>query len=61
MTDAREMTADELEAVFMASLRARDWQGLHAALTLLAFRDPARAEELYDTLQLGLQLARATS
>lgn len=54
-------TADQLEEVFHAALRAGDAKDVDAALRLMAVQDPHRAELLLDMLQLALQLAGASS
>lgn len=49
--------AEALERVMRAALREGDVQAVVAALRLMAPLDPGRAQELLDTLQLGLALA----
>lgn len=47
-----------LERILLAALAQHDWRGVEAALTLLAFADPHRAQLLYDTMRVGLHLAK---
>jgi hypothetical protein len=54
---APEFTADDCVAVFHAALWAGDTIGMEAALTLLAVRDPHRAQTLLDMTRLALELA----
>lgn len=53
------LDADTCERIFHAALADRDWKGVEAALTVMAPQDPRRAQLLYDTLKVGLALARA--
>ena len=46
-----------LEQILITTLAQRDWRGVEAAMTLLAFADPHRAQLLYDTMRVGLHLA----
>ncbi len=55
---AVDLTAEDCERIFHATLKAGDPQGVHAALTLLAVRDPHRAQELLDIVNLGLEMAK---
>ena len=51
------VTADALECVFHKALSEGDARGVEAALTLMASKDPRRAQRLYDDLKLALRLA----
>lgn len=55
MTD---LTADDCERIFHAALKAGDTRGVEAALTVLAVRDPHRAQELFDLTRAALVVAR---
>jgi hypothetical protein len=56
--DARsELTADQCEEIFHAALSAGDARGAEAALTVMAVRDPHRAQELLDLTRVALHLA----
>lgn len=50
------LTADQLEALIHAALKAGDITTVGAALHALAAVDPSRAAAMYDTLQLGLAI-----
>lgn len=50
-------TADALECVFHKALSEGDARGVEAALTLMAPKDPRRAQRLYDEMKLALRLA----
>lgn len=52
-----ELTPDVLVQMFHAALAAGDVRGVEAALKVLAVRDPHRAQELHDALELGLEIA----
>ncbi|MCX5066624.1 hypothetical protein OOJ91_12120 [Micromonospora lupini] len=49
--------ADTCEEIFLAALDAGDFQGVVAALTVMAPQDPHRAEMLLNTLRVGLAIA----
>lgn len=51
-------TADECEEIFLKALRAGDTQGIVAALTVMAPRDPRRAQELLEAVNVGLTIAK---
>lgn len=51
------LTPDELERLFQAALAAADMQGMGAALTVLAVRDPHRAERLRTSALVALGAA----
>lgn len=51
-------TADQLEAIFHAAIKAGDAKGVHAALRVMVTVDPHRAADLYDTLDLALKIAK---
>ena len=54
-------TADQLTEAIRCALRARDMEAVAYFLRLLAVVDPHRAQDVYDTLQLGLTIAGASS
>lgn len=54
--EATRWTPGQLEAVIHAALKDRDFQGVEAALRLLALEDPHRAREILDTLNLAVSL-----
>lgn len=49
-------TADEVEAMFHAALKAGDVKGVEAALTVLVRVDPDRAVALWDDLTLAVNV-----
>ena len=53
--DPSEWTADEIVAVIPRVLD--DPEALNACLRLLAVRDPHKAQQVLDTIELGLLLA----
>jgi hypothetical protein len=56
--DARpEFTADQCEEILHTALSAGDARGVEAALTVMAVRDPHRAQALLDLTQVALHLA----
>lgn len=52
-----EFTADELEQLFHAALEAGDTRGVEAALTVMATKDPHRAQRLFDETKRALAVA----
>ncbi|WP_086853374.1 hypothetical protein [Amycolatopsis kentuckyensis] len=58
-TDAelRALTPDQLEKCIHRALEARDVQAVEGYLLLMALKDPRRAQDLIDTLKVGLRLA----
>lgn len=54
--DYIDLTAVDCERIFHAALAAGDARGVEAALTVLAVRDPHRAQLLYDTTRFGLAI-----
>jgi hypothetical protein len=52
-----DLTAEQLTGVVADALRMRDLEAVTAALMQLAVIDPVRAQEVYDTIQLGLRMA----
>jgi hypothetical protein len=52
-----DLTAEQLTGVVADALRMRDLEAATAALMQLAVIDPVRAQEVYDTIQLGLRMA----
>lgn len=59
-TDAelRALTPDQLEKCVHRALQARDVQAVEGYLLLMALKDPHRAQDLMDTLKVGLNLAK---
>lgn len=53
---AARLSAADVEVIFHAALRDHDMQGVVYALRLLATKDPHRAGELYELIQVGLKL-----
>lgn len=58
MTTRHEFTVDDLERILFACLEAKDFEGVYRCLVLMAPLDPDRAEEIRQTLLLGLDLAK---
>lgn len=58
---AARVSAADVEVIFHAALRAHDMQGVTYALRLLATKDPHRAGELYELIQVGLTLREVTA
>jgi hypothetical protein len=54
-------TPDVLEQIIMSAIGAADFKAVELALTVLAGRDPGRAVELYDSMQVAIALARRGS
>jgi hypothetical protein len=50
-------TPDQLEEIFHAALGAGDIRGVECALTVLAVRDPHRAQRLMDLTRMVLIVA----
>jgi hypothetical protein len=55
---ARDWDADTLERIVHAALADGDIKAVEAALTLMAPRDPHRAQRLLDDLREALAIAR---
>lgn len=55
----RTVTGADLELAMYEALKAHDMKGVGAILRAMAVVDPRRAQDLYDLLRLGLDLARA--
>lgn len=53
---AARLSAADVETIFHAALRDHDMPGVVHSLRLLATKDPRRAQELYDLIQVGLKL-----
>lgn len=56
-TPAWARDPETLETLFRETLRAGDIKGLGFVLHLMAVVDPARAQEMLDTLELGVKAA----
>ncbi|MGV8847606.1 MAG: hypothetical protein ACOH1Y_09860 [Propionicimonas sp.] len=50
-------TADQLEQIFHAALKAGDIKGVDAALLVMATIDPLHAQRLLKSLQVSVALA----
>ena len=59
-TDAelRALTPDQLEACIHRALERHDVQAVEGYLLLMALKDPGRAQNLMDTMKVGLNLAK---
>jgi hypothetical protein len=57
---AARLSAADVEAIFHAALREHDMLGVVAALELLAVKDPHRAQELLDLIEVGLRISEVT-
>jgi len=55
---AAEVTPDRLVGGIANALKARDLTAVVDMLEALAALDPQRAQEVYNTLQLGISLSR---
>jgi hypothetical protein len=53
---AARLSAADVETIFHAALQGHDMRGVVAALELLAVKDPRRAQELKDLIEVGLRL-----
>jgi hypothetical protein len=54
-----DLTADTLEEIFHAALGKGDAKGVEAALTLMAIKDPHRAQRLLDGLREAVEVRQA--
>ena|SRR6266480_7048085 len=54
---AAALSADDCETLVHACLKDGDAKGVDAALRLLTTKDPRRAQTLFDTIRLGLDIA----
>lgn len=61
MADRDEFTPEVLENIIHAALKAGDIEGVGHALRIMAVRDPHRAQQLIDTMKLGIVLAELTN
>lgn len=52
------LTPDVLEKIIAAAIQKRDFEGVKHALTLLAVRDPKRAEEVHAVLMAGIAMGK---
>lgn len=53
---AARLSAADVELIVHAALREHDMRGVVYALRLLATKDPRRAQELLDLIQIGVRL-----
>ncbi|MGI5247589.1 hypothetical protein [Dactylosporangium sp. CA-139066] len=53
---AARLSAADVEAIFHKALGGHDMRGVVYALRLLATKDPHRAQELLDLIQVGVKL-----
>lgn len=58
VSTAEEWTAAETEELLLRALEARDLETVVVCLRLLVTKDARRAGEIYDTMLLGLHVAR---
>lgn len=54
-------SADDLEQIFHAAVKAGDARAVEAALTVLCGLDPQRAVRLHDDLKFALRVAEVLS
>jgi len=54
-----DFTADQIVQGIETALREREIDVIPGLIKLLAGKDPARAQAVYDTLQLGIRRSRA--
>lgn len=52
------LTPDVLEQIIHRCIAARDFEGVKHALTVLAVRDPERADEIHTVLKAGIIMGR---
>lgn len=52
------LNADLCEETVRVALEARDLKGVEAALVLLTACDPHRAEQVWETMRAGLDIAK---
>jgi hypothetical protein len=57
VTTLTDLTPDQCEQIFHAALSAGDPRGVEAALTLLAARDPQRAQSLLNIARFAVAVA----
>lgn len=50
-------TDAQLEAGIVNALKARDMEAVEAIMLVLAGQNPARAEQVFDTLKVGVAIA----
>lgn len=56
--DPSEWMPAQIEAMLPKAIRKGDAEFIKAALTLLALKDPRRADVLLETMELGFMLAK---
>lgn len=59
MTALDEVTADQLEEIFHEVLKRGDAKGVEATLTMLAVKDPHRAQRLLDLTRAALVVVKS--
>lgn len=52
------LTPDVLEAIILRAMEDRDFHAVKDALTVMAVRDPHRAEAIHGTIMAGLEIAK---
>ena len=57
--DLNKLTADQIADSIPRAIKAGDAQAVEGLIILLALRDPKRAQEVLDTIELGIALSRA--
>lgn len=56
-TVAAEWNPEVLTRIIHEAMKARDFPAVVAALKVLAVTDPVQAQAVYDTIEIGLQIA----
>jgi hypothetical protein len=51
------LTPDQLSTCIVRAIEVRDFKAVEGYLHLLALKEPARAQDILDTFELGLLLA----
>ena len=55
-----EWDADTLMKVIADAMKARDFEAVVAGIKILATVDPQMAQDVYDTIQAGIMIGRAS-
>jgi hypothetical protein len=59
MTDVRQYTPAQIEEGIAEALKARDFPAVISLLKMLAFRDPHRAQVVYESMTTVLDIMSA--
>lgn len=59
--DPREWTPDQLMECIALAVRARDFEAVPHLITLLAFKDPAAAELVHESILAVLSIGRKSA